>query len=380
MFMPGEWMLMLHGELKIGFNRQGGPRGVGKAEAQNWLMLMAERRLGPGRLMLRGMASAEPLTAPHGGFPQLFQSGETYRRRPVIDAQHPHDLFMELAASYTIPLSETAALQFYGGPVGEPALGPVAFMHRLSALENPAAPLGHHFHDSTHITAGVVTAALNLRRFKFEGSLFNGREPDADRATIDLNKLDSWSFRTWYTPAQNWALQFSYGRLQDPEEIAPGVLRRTTASISYNRPLHNGNWASSVIWGRNDEEHSDKNSYLFESSLNFRRRNYLYTRMELSDREGVLADNIFGRPGIVRLPMLPVDAEDFELPEAFERAFRVAAFTFGGVRDFVNNEQVRIGAGADVTFYRKPTALTALYGREPVSYRLFVRFRPGALR
>jgi mono/diheme cytochrome c family protein len=385
MFMPGEWMAMLHGELKVGFNHQGGPRGVGKAESQNWLMAMAEHNLGQGRMMLRGMFSAEPLTAPHGGFPQLFQTGELYRRRPIIDAQHPHDLFMELAASYTIPISESASFQIYGGPVGEPALGPVAFPHRLSAMENPSAPLGHHLQDSTHITAGVVTGALTAWRFKFESSLFQGAEPDENRATIDLGKLDSHSFRIWFTPTRNWAGQFSYGRLRDPEEVEPGVLKRMTASISYNRPMGNGNWASTLIWGRNDEEHGGiENSYLFESTINFLSKNYIYTRIELLDKKGLLGDNIFGRQGLVPVPVIPEDIRDrpgdFHLSEELERQFRIAAFTIGGVRDFVNNEKARMGVGAGVTFYHKPSELDPIYGQRPISFQVFLRFRPGEMR
>jgi mono/diheme cytochrome c family protein len=380
MWMPGEWMVMLHGELKIGFNHQGGPRGVGKAESQNWLMLMAERKVGPGRLMLRGMFSAEPLTTPHGGFPQLFQTGETYRQRPVIDAQHPHDLFMELAASYTVPISENVSFQLYGGPVAEPALGPVAFMHRASAIENPSAPLGHHWQDSTHITHGVITGALTAWRFKFEASGFHGAEPDEDRVALEMGKLDSYSFRTWFTPTQNWAMQFSYGHLTNPEALTTGDLERLTASVSYNRPLARGNWASTLIWGRNSEEHGNSNSYLFESTLNFRRKNHLFTRLELLDKQGLLADNIFGRSGLIRTPIIPTGQRGIHLPEEFERWFRVGAFSFGGVRDFVENEKLRMGLGAEVTFYHKPSALDPIYGRQPVSYSVFLRFRPGQRR
>ncbi|MBI3951261.1 MAG: hypothetical protein HY314_12500 [Acidobacteria bacterium] len=252
-WMVGDWMVMLHGDLKVGFNHQGGPRGVNKAESQNWLMIMAEREAGPGRLMVRGMFSAEPGTAPNGGFPQLFQSGETFRGRPIIDAQHPHDLFMELAASFTLPLSEQTSLYVYGGPVGEPALGPVAFMHRVSAAENSAAPLGHHWQDSTHITHGVITAGVTAWRFRVEGSIFHDAEPDENRNDIELGKLDSWSARIWFTPTQNWTMQVSHGHLNEPEAIAPGDLDRTTASLSYNRPWHGGHWATSLIWGRNHE-------------------------------------------------------------------------------------------------------------------------------
>ncbi len=380
MFMPGEWMVMLHGELKIGYNQQGGPRGVGKAESENWLMLMAERKVGPGRLMIRGMFSAEPLTAPHGGFPELFQTGETYHRRPIIDAQHPHDLIMELAASYTFPISEKVSFQIYGGPVAEPALGPVAFMHRASAMENPSAPLGHHWQDSTHITHGVVTGALTAGRFKFEVSGFHGAEPDEDRVGLDMGKLDSYSFRSWFAPTPNWAMQFSYGHLTKPEALEPGDLDRMSASVSYNRPFTNGSWASTVIWGRNSEERGNSNSYLLESTVNFMRSNHFYTRMELIDKAGLLADNIFGRPGLIRAPVLPVGGGEIQLPKEFDRSFRVAAFTFGGVRDLINNEKLRMGIGADVVFYHKPSELDSIYGRGPTSFHVFLRFRPGEMK
>lgn len=400
-WMPGEWMVMGHASVKVGFNQQGGPRGVGKAESQNWLMLMAERNVLRGRLMLRGMLTAEPLTAPHGGFPQLFQTGETYRRRPIIDAQHPHDLFMELAASYTVPLSERVALQFYGGPVGEPALGPVAFMHRLSASENPAPPLSHHWHDSTHITHGVLTAGLTAGKFKFEASLFRGREADEDRVRLDLGKLDSHSFRVWYTPTTNWAMQVSWGRLQNPETLHPGELKRATASFSYNKPLARGNWASTLVWGRNDEydpffnERSHTNAYLFESTVSVAERNHFYTRLELLDKQGLLVQNIFRRPGLPTEPLMTRAATDkaaLDLgavvhpdpneidPFIFNLWRRVGAFTFGGVRDLFVNRYGRIGVGADVTFYHKPFLVSAIYGERPVSYHIFLRFRPNWLR
>jgi hypothetical protein len=376
-WMPDDWMLMVHGDLKLTYNQQGGPRGVGKAESMNWLMVMAERKAGPGQLMLRGMFSAEPLTTPHGGFPLLFQTGETYHGRPIVDAQHPHNLFMELAASYTVPLSESVSFQVYGGPVAEPALGPVAFMHRASASENPAAPLGHHWQDSTHITFGVIAGALTVRRFKFEVSGFHGAEPGENRAAIDIGKLDSYSFRTWFTPTQNWAMQFSYGHLTNPEAVSPGDVDRMTASVAYNRSFTNGSWASTLVWGRNSEEHGRSNSYLLESTLNFRKKNHLYTRMELLDKQGLLVDNIFERHGLVRAPMLPLTGH---LPEEFERSFRIAAFTFGGVRDFVDSQKLRVGLGADVTFYNKRAGLDPIYGKTPVSFHLFLRFRPGDLR
>jgi len=375
-WMKGDWMIVAHGDLKAGFNHQGGPRGVNKAESQNWFMLMAERDAGPGRLMLRGMFSAEPATTPRRGFPELFQTGETFKGRPIIDAQHPHDLFMELAAAYNIKLSEKVAVNLYGGPVGEPALGPVAFMHRMSAAENPAAPLGHHWQDSTHISHGVITAGVTAWRFRVESSLFRGAEPDENRKDIEMGKLDSWSGRIWFTPTPDWSMHFSYGHLVNPEAIEPGNLKRLTASIAYNRSWDDGNWATSLIWGRNHERAGNSNSYLLESTANFIDKNYLYTRLELVDKPGLLEENIFGRRGLEQFQVVGGRIEPGPL---FERFFRVGAFTFGGVRDIVADSKFRLGIGADATFYHVPDGLKPIYGSSPASFHVFLRIRPGKM-
>jgi hypothetical protein len=375
-WMKGDWMIMAHGDVKLGLNHQGGPRGINKAESQNWFMVMAERQAGSGRFMLRGMLSAEPWTAPRRGFPELFQTGETFKGRPIVDAQHPHDLFMELSAAYNISLSEHVALNFYGGPVAEPALGPVAFMHRMSAAENPAAPLGHHWQDSTHITHGVLTAGITAWRFRIESSLFHGAEPDENRKDIEMGKLDSWSGRIWFTPTPDWSMQVSYGHLVDPEALEPGNLRRMTASISHNRSWEDGNWATSLIWGRNHELHGNSNSYLLESTANFLDKNYVYTRLELVDKPGLLEENIFGRRGLDEFHPI---GNGFEVGERFDQFFRVGAFTFGGVRDIVAAPKMRIGIGADVTFYHVPDGLKPIYGSSPTSFHLFLRVRPGKL-
>jgi mono/diheme cytochrome c family protein len=376
-WMKNDWMIMAHGDLIVGFNHQGGARGVNKAESENWFMLMAERDAGPGRLMLRGMFSAEPWTTPRRGFPELFQTGETFKGRPIIDAQHPHDLFMELAAAYNIKLSENVALNFYGGPVGEPALGPTAFMHRMSASENPSAPLGHHWQDSTHISHGVITAGVTAGRFRIESSLFHGAEPDENRKDIELGKLDSWSGRVWFTPTPDWSMQFSYGHLVHPEILEPGNLRRMTASISHNRSWADGNWATSLIWGRNHELHGNSNAYLLESTANFLDKNYLYTRMELVDKPGLLEENIFGRRGLDEFHSI---GNGFEVGDRFDQFFRVGAFTLGGVRDIVAAPKLRVGIGADVTFYHVPEGLKSIYGSSPTSYHVFLRLRPGKMQ
>jgi hypothetical protein len=351
----GHWDLMAHGVLFLTYNQQGGPRGVGKAESVNVLMLMEQHKLGKGTLLLRQMFSAESLTSPHPGFPQLFQTGETYHGQPLVDHQHPHNVFAELSAYYSRPITEKISWLLYGGPSAEPALGPVTYIHRASAAELPAAPLSHHLQDSTHTSFGVVTTGVMIDRFKFEGSVFNGREPNEERWSIQLGTLDSWSARAWVAPSRNWTAQYSYGRLLHPEAAEPGNEKRQGASVEYNRPFAEGNWATSLIWGRKhkDETGTNLNSYLLESTVNFKRSNYAYTRLELVDK-----DELF--------PQAPVHP-----------AYRIGAYTFGGVRDLVESHSWQLGLGADITFNTKPAVLDSAYGTNPVSFRIFLRVRPG---
>ncbi len=363
-----DWLLMFHYNFIAGINRQGGPRGVTKAESANWFMPMAFHKLGKGTLQLRGMLSAEPFTFPPGGSPLLFQTGETYKGQPLIDRQHPHDLFMELSAQYTVPLGERGTWFTYFGYPGEPALGPVAFMHRMSASENPSATLSHHLQDSTHITFGVLTTGFTYRWFKLEGSIFNGREPDEDRYNFDAHKWNSRSARVWFMPNSNWAFQISHGFLRSPENQEPDVdIRRTTASLQYNRPFSRGNWAAAFVWGRNHAsgqgEVRNLNGYTVESTVMFLDKNYLYTRLELVDKDELL------RPADRTLLGITQD----------HPSFRIGAYTFGGVRDVWTTDNFQFGIGSDLTFYSKPAILDAIYGNNPVSWKLFFRIRPGKM-
>ena len=355
MWMRGDWMLMAHGAIFADYNQQGGPRGVGKAESVNWGMLMEQHKIGGGTLLLREMFSAESLTSPHPGFPELFQTGETYHGHELVDHQHPHNVFAELAALYTVPLTEKITWVLYGGPSAEPALGPVTYMHRASAAELPMAPLGHHLQDSTHTSFGVVTTGFAIDRIKLEASAFNGREPNEQRWSIQLAALDSWSARAFAAPSRNWAAQYSIGRLEHPEALEPGSQWRQTASVEYNRAFSQGSWVSTLLWGRVHKIASDRtlNSYLLESTVNFRRRNYAFSRLELVDKDELFPQTLV------------------------HPAYRIGACTFGGTRDLIQNRAWQLGLGADVTFYSKPGVLDPVYGSQPVSFQIFLRMRPG---
>ena len=364
----GDWLLMFHYNAVVGVNSQGGPRGVTKFESGNWFMPMAYHKLGKGTLQLRSMFSFEPFTFPPGGSPLLFQTGETYKGQPLIDKQHPHDLFMELSAQYTHPLGEHGTWFTYFGYPGEPALGPVAFMHRASASENPSATLAHHLEDSTHISFGVLTTGFTYRWLKLEGSVFNSREPDENRYNFDAHKWNSRSIRLSVMPNPNWTMQVSYGFLRSPEASEPTTdIRRATASVQHNRPINRGNWATAFIWGRNHTsspgETHNLNGYTFESTINFLDKNYLYTRVELVDKNELLRAVDRARLGIT---------DDHP-------SFRIGAYTFGGARDVFTSEKITMAAGSDLTFYSKPTVLDQIYGSNPVSWKLFLRFRPGKM-
>ena len=354
----GAWDLMAHGVVFVDYNYQGGPRGEGKAESVNWLMLMQQHKLGRGSVLFREMLSAESLTAPHPGFPELFQTGETYHGQPLVDHQHPHNVFSELALYYTRPIrvsgKDKLSWEFYGAAAGEPALGPVAYMHRASASELPMAPLSHHLQDSTHISFGVITTGLTIDRFKIEGSVFNGREPNEKRYSIQFAPLDSWSARLSVAPSRNWTAQYSYGRLEHPEAVEPGSQRRQTASVEYVQPFAKGSWATSVVWGRVHKEAADHNlnSYLLETTANFKLRNYAFSRLELVDKDELFPNT----------PLRP--------------SFRIGAFTFGGARDLIQNRFCQLALGADVTFYSKASALDVAYGKNPISSQIFLRVRP----
>ena len=353
---------MFHGEVFLNDIQQTGPRGADKFFSTNWFMPMAQRELGHGTLTLRTMLSLEPATVSDRRYPELFQQGETAYGRPIVDGQHPHDFFMELAALYDYKMSENTMLSFYVAPVGDPAMGPPAYPHRASASEDPVAPLGHHFEDSTHIASDVVTLGITHRNFRLEASGFHGREPDEDRWDIDSGKIDSWSTRFTANPGQNWSFQYSIAQLHSPEALSPlEDIRRMTASVMYNRTLHRGNWASLLLWGRNQSLRDGNvgNAYLLESTLKFINRNYTWMRIENADRTN---DLLLG---------------ENPLPPGFtERYFtRVQSYTTGYEREVGHIPHVSTALGAQLTWYGIPDTLRVTYGAHPVGIVAFLHAR-----
>ena len=354
--MAGDWMWMFHGIVNGIYDHQGGPRGGTKWFSSSMGMAMGQRPLGPGTLGLRAMLSLDPLMGKRG-YPLLLQTGETADgHTPLIDRQHPHDLFMELAASYSLPLSKRDSVFLYFGNPGEPALGPPALMHRFSGEDNPQAPITHHWLDSTHITYGVATAGVVIDQWKIEGSVFNGREPDQNRWNINSPKFDSASGRITFNPTANWSLQASYGYLKSPEQLAPATHeRRLTLSAIYNRPFGDNNWATTIAWGRKmDDPGQDLNGFLLESAINLAETHTIFGRIERADED-----------------------ELFEASSPLAgRSFTVNELSLGYIYDIPIVEHLKLGFGGVGTLDVLPNALRTAYGcGSPMSFMLFIRLK-----
>ncbi|OQP61450.1 hypothetical protein A3860_05575 [Niastella vici] len=362
------WMYMIHGSIFPGYTNQDltskGSRGDQKFSVPNWFMLMAQRKVGEkGLFHYNIMLSLDRLTEGGNGYPLLFQSGESWKNVPLVDRQHPHDLFSELSVSYSYAFSKKIDAFVYVGYPGEPALGSVAFMHRPSSLPNPDAPISHHWNDGTHITFGVATIGVRFDKFKLEGSSFTGREPDEDRYNFDKARFDSWSGRLSFNPSDNWSLQVSHGFTKSPEALHPDEdVKRTTASAIYSLPLNNDNWLNATaLWGLNKTAgHDGENALLLEGAMGLHKVT-LYTRYEWVQKSN----------------------EELNLPEVTygkDALFPVNAFTAGLNYDLLQFAKTRLAVGGHLTFYDADNKLNNLYGKNPLSLQLFLRIYPGLMK
>ncbi len=340
---PG-WQLMQDGTISGIINHQGGPRGGDEFAVSNWWMGMLMRDFGNQQLSLNLMLSLDTVTNGRDGYREIFQVGEVLDGKPLIDRQHPHDVFSQVAVSWRKTLSDETSVIIAGGPAGEPTLGPVAFMHRPSAAGLMLAPLGHHTFDSTHISFGVVTTAVERGRWTVEASVFNGREPDDNRWDFDFGSLNSIAGRVWFRPTADWNIQVSSGLLREPEPLEPGNVQRTTASASWFRKSDAGFKAVTVGYGVN-AGHGERQHGLFGEFTVEQHANSVFGRAESQQVETSLALNT------------------------------VTAVTLGAARRLVTWKGFDGAAGAEFTFYRVPEPLRVTHGSHPVSFQIFFRLR-----
>lgn len=359
----GGWMLMMHGNLFLRYTavNVNGPdaRGDDGLDAPNWLMGMAQRRVGAnGLLAFTLMGSMDPVTIGGAGYPLLFQSGETWNGEPLVDRQHPHDLLSALSVGYTHRIGADVEVTGYFGYPGEPALGPVAFMHRVSALSDPDAPLGHHWQDATHITFGVATAGVRYRFLRLEASLFNGREPDEDRYGWDVARFDSRSVRLSAVPSVHWALQASTAAIASPEGPGTDDVQRTTASVSYASRPEGTSWNGTVAWGLNDAGHGHReHSVLLEAARVVERAN-TYLRYEWVQKS---ADEL-------RLDALPHGA-----------VLDVHSLTLGHAQRLLRLWGTELFLGAQATAALPDDRLVPFYGSTPLSVEAYLRLTPARM-
>jgi len=366
MYHRHHWMYMLHGNLFLRYNDQDftnkGLRGNKEFDAPAWLMFMGQKQVGQNGLFhFSIMSSLDALTSRSGGYPLLFQTGEAYKGRSIVDRQHPHDLFSELSVSYSQALSKRSDLFIYVGYPAEPALGPVAYMHRPSALSDPDVPISHHWADATHITFGVATIGLRFDNWKIEGSSFTGREPNENRYDFDKPRFDSWSARLSFNPSSNWALQVSHGFIKSPEALHPEEnVDRTTASAIYSLPISKGSFDATAVWGMNKTKgQNGENAFLLEAS---RRKNKLalysrFERVQKSTEELSLNVLVYG-----------------------EAVFPVNSFTVGFNYDLLRVRKTKLAGGSQVSFYHADQRLDNLYGKNPMSLEVYLRLYPSMMK
>ncbi|MGH9385039.1 MAG: hypothetical protein ACRD2N_12210 [Vicinamibacterales bacterium] len=351
---PQTWTWDVDATAFFGYNYQYRKfRDFDEWESQNWLMGTGSRTLGRSRLQLSTMLSLEALTLTDLGSPQVFQTGETFKGAPLIDYQHPHDLVMHLGGSVATSIGATVV---HTGAylVGEAPLGPGAFMHRPSSSENPQSPLSHHYLDSTHITPGVVRAAIERSGFRLDAGVFRGREPDDNRTDFDLGALDSFAAQLSWARGP-WSAQASNGWLTRPEIVTPYDATQTTASIAYFAGNENRSAAWLAAFGQKREFHGTFEGYLLEGTLR-RARHIFYSRAEWVIKD--ILDAGYHPIGIKHT----------------HRQSPIGALTVGYVRDLTTGRFGAFGVGGDVTGYVAADNLQDSYG-SPWSFHLFVRYR-----
>jgi hypothetical protein len=355
------WNYMWHGGLFIRQNWQNinnNYRNGGKQfDAPGWAMGMAQKEIGRnGLLLIRGMISIDPITVGGDGYPLLFQTGESHNGVPLVNRQHPHDLISELAVGYTHRVNDDVDVSVYVGYPGEPALGPTAFMHRISSINNSDAPLGHHWQDATHITFGVATLGIRYRKFKIEGSSFTGREPDDQRFNFDKPRFDSYSYRLSFAPNQNFVLQASHAFIKSPEELEPDQdVNRTTASVIYSKKRSGNNLlTAALVWGHNTGSlgHQEQ-SVLLESNYQTGKQ-ALYGRFEWVEKS----------------------TEELQLPALGDKIVPLRSLTIGTNRSVGSWLKTDIAIGTQGTFSFIPSELETYYGANPFSAEIYIRVIP----
>jgi hypothetical protein len=368
----GAWTLMLHGSASLMYDWQSGPRdttqalggerGGAQVAMLDWFMVAANRPFIGGQLHLRGMFSTDPYEVTGAGYPELLQTGEFYKGVHIHDRQHPHNLFMELAALYEVAIGNKVGVSLYVAPAGEPAVGPVAFMHRPSSENDPFAPISHHWQDATHITFGVLTAGLFTRTAKLEASWFNGREPDQNRSNLEYRNPDSYSARVTVNPGSRWSVSAWYAYLNRPEAgFLPNVRKYGMSVLTTQSWGKSGHWASALIWGANSPilYETGSSGFLFESNLDLDGVNAVFARAEYVKKQ---AHDI--------IPLVP------GVPT--RTLYALSALAVGYHRVILTPGRLNVGLGVRAAVNFVPAALESFYNsKTPVGSAFYLTLRPG---
>jgi hypothetical protein len=360
--MVAGWQVMIHGNVFGDFIRESGSRGNWQLGSVNWLMARAVHALAGGTLGVHTMVSAEFLTLTRAGYPQLLQVAQPYRGGTLTDRMHPHELIGEAAVTYEHDVIRGLGASLYLAAAGEPALGPVTYLHRPSAANDPIAPLSHHAQDETHERFGVATIGLFTRHARFEASAFNGNHPDDVHTNLELSgdRFNSFSTRITLNPASQWSVSASAAFIaasSSSADHAHGALHRYVLAIMNVRPRRAGIWASSVVWGVNSPIGTGRvlPGILVETNFDLNNRSALFGRLEYSVRT----------------------AEELNLVGSISEQLGVGATAVGYTRRVTRWRATSAWLGGRATAYFLPDQLRAFYGgRVLTGFAAYVQLRP----
>ena len=381
MQMRGAWMLSLQTKAYTQYVNQGTKRGDTQFGVTDWEMLMAMRPIKRGSLRLTLMTTIEPLTLGGSGYPLLLQTGGTYEHAFLHDRQHPHNAMMELSAAYEYPIANRVALSLYTAAVGEPAIGPVASMHRPSAASDPLAPLGHHWQDASHQSFGVVTWGINTRTLKLEGSAFNPREPDEHHLFMDYRgaRLDSYSGRLTWAPTPRVVAASWWGYLNSHERLDPTAqMHRYGASVlTDTRGLRGGSWSSTFVWAMNLHHHGGASHAILHGGPGASPHHHASSMLAESNLEIGKRTAVFARVERVRKNGEELGFLGGDLTELYD----VRSYTLGGLRQIARVGATTFGLGARGSVNFVPSTLLATYGtRHPMGVAVYGQLRVGNVR
>lgn len=263
----------------------------------------------------------------------------------------------DVTLSYVLPQQRRGTVFGYVGIPGEPAMGPPpSGMRQAAGLDRPDAHLYRIWSNAHDGGVNVFTVGYTWRDVTVERSTFSRKEDgEMRRPNGESLKLDSRSVRLSYKPSPLWTVQLSRGSLSGLDQLVPNAdVRRTSISATYREDFKGGYWQTTLAWGRNSRKlHESTSGYLLESSLRLEGEHVLFGRVEQVGSDELTQEN--------------------ELYRA--RMFKLNKVSVGYFHDMRGTGPAKIDVGVLASRHLVPAEMTDQYGKNPISYLMFLRLK-----